>query len=196
MGRTRVVNIRKETCDVYIGRAGYGKDGYFGNPFRLEATMAKGSTLGRYRKYFYHRLSTDKEFRKRIGNLQGKTLGCFCKPDPCHGDIIKEYLDWMAENANEAIVIGQIHWKGCVYPVREIDAATIYSGCQWRACGMNWQTICVTVYMRQWKPAKRLTVTVRMKSCVRCQIPICIKCIVERIIMTNELWGKEAISHR
>ena len=122
MGRTRVVNIRKETCDVYIGRAGYGKDGYFGNPFRLEATMAKGSTLGRYRKYFYHRLSTDKEFRKRIGNLQGKTLGCFCKPDPCHGDIIKEYLDWMAENANEAIVIGQIHWKGCVYPVREIDA--------------------------------------------------------------------------
>lgn len=77
---------------------------------------------GRYRKYFYHRLSTDKEFRKRIGNLQGKTLGCFCKPDPCHGDIIKEYLDWMAENANEAIVIGQIHWKGCVYPVREIDA--------------------------------------------------------------------------
>ena len=75
MGRTRVVNIRKETCNVYIGRAGYGKDGYFGNPFRLEATMAKGSTLGRYRKYFYHRLSTDKEFRKRIGNLQGKTLG-------------------------------------------------------------------------------------------------------------------------
>ena len=122
MGRTRVVNIRKETCDVYIGRAGCGKDGYFGNPFRLEATMAKGSTLGRYRKYFYHRLSTDKEFRKRIGNLQGKTLGCFCKPDPCHGDIIKEYLDRMAENANEAIVIGQIHWKGCVYPVREIDA--------------------------------------------------------------------------
>ena len=53
MGRTRVVNIRKETCNVYIGRAGYGKDGYFGNPFRLEATMAKGSTLGRYRKYFY-----------------------------------------------------------------------------------------------------------------------------------------------
>lgn len=45
MGRTRVVNIRKETCDVYIGRAGYGKDGYFGNPFRLEATMAKAVRL-------------------------------------------------------------------------------------------------------------------------------------------------------
>ena len=75
MGRTRVVNIRKETCDVYIGRAGYGKDGYFGNPFRLEATMAKGSTLGRYRKYFYHRLSTDKEFRKR--EFAGQDIGMF-----------------------------------------------------------------------------------------------------------------------
>ena len=66
MGRTRVVNIRKESCDVYIGRAGQGKDGYFGNPFRLEATMTRGGTLDRYRKYFYYRLSTDEKFRRRI----------------------------------------------------------------------------------------------------------------------------------
>lgn len=58
MSNTRVVNIRKESCDVYIGRAGQGKDGYFGNPFRLEATMTRGGTLDRYRKYFYYRLST------------------------------------------------------------------------------------------------------------------------------------------
>jgi hypothetical protein len=25
--------------------------------------------------------------------LRGKTLGCFCKPHPCHGDIIAAYLD-------------------------------------------------------------------------------------------------------
>lgn len=97
MGRTRVVNIRKEAYDAYIGRAGHGMDGYFGNPFRLEPGMARGDTLDRYRKYFYHRLGTDEEFRKRIEELQGKTLGCFCKPNPCHGDIIKEYLDRMAE---------------------------------------------------------------------------------------------------
>ena len=85
MGRTRVVNIRKEAYDAYIGRAGHGMDGYFGNPFRLEPGMARGDTLDRYRKYFYHRLGTDEEFRKRIEELQGKTLGCFCKPNPCHG---------------------------------------------------------------------------------------------------------------
>ena len=36
---------------------------------------------------------TDPEFGQRIHALKGKRLGCFCKPYPCHGDIIKEYLD-------------------------------------------------------------------------------------------------------
>ncbi|MFR8224679.1 MAG: DUF4326 domain-containing protein [Alistipes shahii] len=47
----------------------------------------------RYRSYFYGRLRTDPEFRQRIHALKGKRLGCFCKPYPCHRDIIKEYLN-------------------------------------------------------------------------------------------------------
>lgn len=121
MSKTRVVNIRKEAYDVYIGRAGHGMDGYFGNPFRLGPGMTRDDTLDRYRKYFYHRLGIDKEFRKRIGELQGKTLGCFCKPNPCHGDIIKEYLDRM-EGRTDEIGIEKTYWKGLVYPVREIQA--------------------------------------------------------------------------
>ena len=116
-----MVNIRKESCDVYIGRAGHGKDGYFGNPFRLDAEMARGGTLESYRKYFYHRLSTDEEFRGRIGELRGKTLGCFCKPNPCHGDVIKEYLDRM-EGRTDETGIEKTYWKGVAYPVREIQA--------------------------------------------------------------------------
>ena len=93
MKRTEVVNIRYAACDVYIGRAGHGEDGYFRNPFRLLPGMSRGATLDRYRSYFYGRLRTDTEFRRRIHALKGKRLGCFCKPYPCHGDIIKEYLD-------------------------------------------------------------------------------------------------------
>jgi len=33
--KTVVVNIYQEQFDVYIGRAGRGEDGYFGNPFRM-----------------------------------------------------------------------------------------------------------------------------------------------------------------
>lgn len=87
---TRVVNIRKEAYDVYIGRAGKGQDGYFGNPFRLKQDMDRGGTLAGFREYFYRRLVNDAEYRRRVHELQGKTLGCFCKPHPCHGDIIKE----------------------------------------------------------------------------------------------------------
>lgn len=90
---TRIVNIRQENYDIYIGRAGKGQDGYFGNPIRLNANEPRGATLERYEAYFYKRLKEDKEFRGRIHALKGKILGCFCKPHPCHGDIIKKYLD-------------------------------------------------------------------------------------------------------
>ena len=57
-----MVNIRKESCDVYIGRAGQGKDGYFGNPFRLEATMTRGVVGG----LLYHG-KPDRSFAVMIG---------------------------------------------------------------------------------------------------------------------------------
>jgi hypothetical protein len=90
---TQVVNIKNSAYDVYIGRAGHGEDGYFGNPFRLSASESRGATIERYRKYFHNRLKTDPEFKRRVHQLKGKTLGCFCKPYSCHGDVIKEYLD-------------------------------------------------------------------------------------------------------
>lgn len=38
---TRVVNIYKEKYDVYIGRAGRGENGYFGNPYQLGVNELK-----------------------------------------------------------------------------------------------------------------------------------------------------------
>jgi hypothetical protein len=90
---TKVVNLRKEHYDVYIGRPGKGQDGYFGNPFRLAQSMNRGATIEGYRDYFYARLEKDPEFKRRVLELKGKRLGCFCKPYPCHGDVIAEYLN-------------------------------------------------------------------------------------------------------
>lgn len=90
---TTVVNLRTDEYDVYIGREGHGHDGYFGNPFKLGLTERRGATLNRYRSYFYSKLEHDPEFKRRIHELKGKRLGCFCKPDDCHGDIIAEYLN-------------------------------------------------------------------------------------------------------
>jgi hypothetical protein len=97
---TRTVNIYISGYDVYIGRAGKGQDGYFGNPFRLRAAEQRGATIERYRKYFHNRMETDPEFKCRVHELKGKTLGCFCKPYPCHGDVIAEYLNNLPEVIN------------------------------------------------------------------------------------------------
>jgi len=93
MSKTTWCNIFKDEYDVYCGRAGKGKDGYFGNPIK-NITDIPGSTLEEYEKYFYDRLETDEKFKTRILSLKGQRLGCFCKSeDTCHVGIIIKYLD-------------------------------------------------------------------------------------------------------
>ncbi len=89
---TTVVNLRSAAFDVYIGRAGRGFDGYFGNPFRVDVHGARAITLFRD-EYFLPRLVADPVFRSRVLALRGKRLGCFCKPRPCHGDVIAAWID-------------------------------------------------------------------------------------------------------
>ncbi len=97
---TKVTNIKDAPKDwktdpnyVYIGRAGKGLSGYFGNPFKLEPGKPVGSTLDKYREYFTNRMLNDAVFSYGVHCLKGKILVCFCHPDQCHGDIIVEYLE-------------------------------------------------------------------------------------------------------
>lgn len=94
MAVTTVVNLKFEEYDVYIGREGKGQSGYFGNPYK---SGDKEDNIKLFRKYFYDRLKNDPHFTKRVHQLQGKKLGCFCKPKLCHGDIIADYLNNLPE---------------------------------------------------------------------------------------------------
>lgn len=97
IGRTTtVVNLRDEPCDVYIGRAGQGQDGYFGNPIRLVNYYNQAErerVLTEYANYFNYRVDVDAEFASRVLNLRDKRLGCFCKPLRCHGDVMAAWID-------------------------------------------------------------------------------------------------------
>lgn len=86
---TRVINIKsKEPYDVYIGRPSPA-----GNPFRIGPGITRKEAIARYRPWFYYQLEHTPGFKEYILSLAGKTMGCYCKPLPCHGDIIVEYLD-------------------------------------------------------------------------------------------------------
>lgn len=106
---TRVVNLRREPWDVYIGRPGQGLDGPFGNPIRrgvpclmcADGTIHVhgGDTLGCYEAWLRARLGRDAAFRAAVEGLRGRRLGCFCRPDSgfggrllCHGQVIVGWL--------------------------------------------------------------------------------------------------------
>jgi hypothetical protein len=105
MSKTTVVNINTSAYEVYIGRTGHGMDGYFGNPIRfdykcpickqvhVDTEQGRFDLLQCYKKYFWKRLHCDFAFYERVKKLKGKRLGCFCAPKPCHGDVIKAWLD-------------------------------------------------------------------------------------------------------
>ena len=95
--QTVVVNINKENFDVYIGRAGRGEDGYFSNPFRIGHGISREDAVKRFQSYFTDRIEKDSEFKRRVLALQGKRLGCFCKPKVCHGDVIANWLNKMEQ---------------------------------------------------------------------------------------------------
>ena len=84
---TTVVNIKRNKCDVYIGRGSP-----FGNPFRIGDDGDRELVLSKFGIYFNQRL-TDQSFRDKVLELKGKVLGCWCSPLACHGDVIIEYLE-------------------------------------------------------------------------------------------------------
>ena len=99
--RAVVVNIHREPFDVYIGRAGRGQDGFFGNPFRIGPGISREDAIKRFQRYFAERIAKDSEFKRRILALKGKRLGCFCKPNACHGDVIASWLNKMEQKEVE-----------------------------------------------------------------------------------------------
>ena len=85
---TKVVNKYREKYDQYIGRGSI-----WGNPFILEDGVTRDEVIDNFTGYFYTRLLEDEEFLKQTLALKGKTLGCFCKPKKCHGDVIANFLN-------------------------------------------------------------------------------------------------------
>lgn len=94
---TRVVNIKKETQYKgikstpeyeYIGRGSY-----WGNPYSMfEDGDDRDEVIRKYKYDFDNDMFPNKE-KTQLHKLTGKRLGCFCKPQSCHGDILADYLN-------------------------------------------------------------------------------------------------------
>ena len=96
---TQVINIHSnEHYDVYIGRKIKWDPKYhqskWRNPFRFDENAPdKNKESQRVLIEFRIYLSNQPELLKQIHELKDKTLGCWCKPLPCHGDVLAEFVD-------------------------------------------------------------------------------------------------------
>lgn len=82
--KTKVVHI-KDNYDVYIGRPSK-----YGNPFTIGEDGDRDTCIQKYEIWLNSQPDLIKDMQT---NLKGKTLGCWCKPKRCHGDIIIEICD-------------------------------------------------------------------------------------------------------
>lgn len=102
-----VVHLRRlkgkvvQDCDVYIGRA-CNMGGWrlpqskWYNPYSVKQYGRDGA-LDRYRKYIE---ANENNLLNDLHELAGKRLGCWCKPSPCHGDILRELFSREVRQAN------------------------------------------------------------------------------------------------
>lgn len=66
---------------VYVGRPGL-----WGNPFEIGRDGSRAEVIEKYRK-----LVADDPLRvSRLPALRGRDLVCWCKPLPCHADVLLE----------------------------------------------------------------------------------------------------------
>lgn len=95
----------KEWCEdednVYIGRGRIVRiqghrypptDSLFANPYKLKNCKSVDQCLSLYESHLLLKLR-DPQIMKEFKKLKGKNLGCWCKPEKCHGDIILKHLE-------------------------------------------------------------------------------------------------------
>lgn len=99
---TIVVRIKKKNgvelqgCDEYIGReckmGGWNlPQSKYANPFTVKKYGSARVAVEKYKEHLEKMIQRDPELRDQIKrDLGGKILGCWCKPGPCHGDVLAD----------------------------------------------------------------------------------------------------------
>ena len=100
-----VVHCKRAEYDIYIGRGvdpRTGEPGRWGNPFSHRPSGALGVTrvasrdeaIERYRRWLWERIKAGEVDLAALASLHGKALGCWCAPQPCHGEVLEAASFW------------------------------------------------------------------------------------------------------
>ena len=96
--KTTVINIRDR--GKFVGPKGeavqfvfIGRPSKWGNPFKLQDGVSREDCLVLYKGW----VTKQPDLMAALGELRGKVLGCWCKPEMCHGEVLARLADGAAE---------------------------------------------------------------------------------------------------
>ena len=69
-----------------------GRPSIWGNPFTERDGDTRAEVIRKYKEWLLYDPEAE-DVRKLLPTLEGKTLGCWCKPKACHGDVLAEIVD-------------------------------------------------------------------------------------------------------
>ena len=84
----KIVHCKKAPFDLYIGRPSK-----WGNPFEIGKDGTRADVIKKYREHILN----SKELFNSLHELEGLTLGCWCSPLPCHGDVLIDLYNMYAK---------------------------------------------------------------------------------------------------
>jgi len=73
------VHCKRQSYHIYIGRPSK-----WGNPYQSGRDGTRQQVITAYE----HHLHTRPDLISALPELTGKTLGCWCAPKACHGDVL------------------------------------------------------------------------------------------------------------
>jgi hypothetical protein len=93
--------------NVYIGRAGVVFiDGFrfpktssnFANPFKIGKDGTRDDVIQKYKIYITDKLKNNISLQKELIGMKNKNLGCWCFPEPCHGNVLLELINYYCQS--------------------------------------------------------------------------------------------------
>ncbi len=95
----------KDEENVYIGRAGIvfidnvrfpKESSIWANPYKVgdkKGQYEREESLRLYENYIREKIKGSEIMKEELLKLKGKNLGCWCKPEGCHGDVLMKILE-------------------------------------------------------------------------------------------------------
>ncbi len=94
------VHCKREAYDVYVGRGRdprTGEPGRWGNPFRIGRDGNRAEVITEYRRWLWAEIEAGRVELADLASLDDRRLGCWCSPQPCHGDVLAAAAHWAME---------------------------------------------------------------------------------------------------